>query len=126
MSLPLPNLMRGWRAALVAVVAACAAPSAAQAGCGDHVVIRDATSALPATAPDHGTPQPCDGPNCHSAPAHDPIAPVSPPTVASPKDIVTPGGLEPPPDAGRRFPLPTSDACPPDGATAIFHPPRAG
>ncbi len=126
MTLSLPNLFRGWRVALVAAVAACASPSAAQAGCGEYVVIRDAAGALPATTPDHGAPAPCHGPSCQSAPTHDPIAPVAPPTVTSPKAAVSLGGLEPPAAGGPHFPIPTSDACPDGSAVGIFHPPRAG
>lgn len=126
MRFPRSHLFGGWQAALVAVVAACAAPSAARAGCGDYVVIRDANGDLPATAPDHDMPAPCDGPNCHGAPSRAPIAPVAPPTLGSPKDAVTRGADDPPADGGPHFPIPTSDRCPGALAEAVFHPPRAG
>ncbi|MBN9523149.1 hypothetical protein J0H58_32315, partial [bacterium] len=105
---PLPSrLFRGWRAALVAAVAACAAPSAARAGCGGYVVIRDADGE-PAAAPDHGDPMPCHGPNCTGSPARDPLAPAAPPAPhAGAKECVTFGGTADPGDARPAFPIPT-------------------
>lgn len=119
------HLFGGWRAAVVAAVAACAAPAAAQAGCGDYVVVRDATGA-PVAAPDHD-PMPCHGPNCTGSPARDPLAPAAPPAPhAGAKECVALGGAADPGDARSAFPIPTSDACPQGRAAAIFHPPRAG
>ncbi|MBN9521060.1 hypothetical protein J0H58_21505 [bacterium] len=113
---------------MVAVITACAAPSAAQAGCGDYVVIRDANGDVPATAPDHGDPVPCHGPNCTGSPTRDPLAPAAPPAPhTGVKECVTPGGGTADPGAARpAFPIPTSDACPSGPASAIFHPPRVG
>jgi hypothetical protein len=120
------HLFRGWRAALVAAVAACAAPAPAHAGCGDYVVIRDATGE-PAATPDHGDPLLCHGPNCTGSPTRDPLAPAAPPAPhAGAKECVAFGTAADPGDARTAFPIPTSDACPPGPASAIFHPPRAG
>ena len=116
--------VRGWSVAVLvaAAVAFTAAPAAA--GCGDYVVIRDATDARTADHP--AAPGPCHGPSCRGAPTHAPIAPATSPTVMSPKDAVTRVGGDPPPAAGPQFPIPTSDRCPGRLAVAVFHPPRAG
>lgn len=123
MAPPRPSPIRWWHAALVAVVAAGASPSAAQAGCGDYVVVRD----VPAAAPDHGDSPPCHGPNCHGSPTRDPLPPVAPPAPhAGAKECVSPGGTADPGHSPPAFPIPTSDACHSGAASAVFHPPRAG
>ena len=113
--------VRGWAVAVLAVAAVASTPAPAAAGCGDYVVIRDAPAAEHPAAP-----EPCHGPSCHGAPTRAPIAPVAPPSLGSPKDRATPGGLEPPAATGDRFPIPTSDPCPDGTAVGVFHPPRAG
>ena len=71
---PLTSLFRGWRAALLLVVVACATPGRATAECGDHVTVLNgqATNALHATPAPVGTPAspkvPCSGPNCSRLP----------------------------------------------------------
>jgi len=116
--------VRGWAVAVLAVAAVASTPAAAAAGCGDYVVIRGATDAPAAEHP--AAPEPCHGPSCNRTPDRAPVAPVAPPTVGSPKDRATPGGLEPPTATGDRFPIPTSDPCPGGPAAGVFHPPRAG
>jgi hypothetical protein len=88
----LPSLLRGWRAALVLAVVACASPGRATAACGDHVVIlnqntsdTDGRPLLAAEAADRPTPRkPCSGPNCSGAPERP--APPSAPAPSSGPD----------------------------------------
>jgi hypothetical protein len=82
--------VRGWRAALLLVVLACATPGRASAECGDHVLILNQPTAradqgghaAPASDAPAAPPRaPCSGPNCSQGsdrhPA--PFTPASPP-----------------------------------------------
>src|SRR6266511_4564904 len=80
----LPKLVRGWRAALLLVVVACASPSRASAECGSHVLVLNAPTdgenhAMPVAGEMPASPKaPCSGPNCSRTPDHHtpPFAPV--------------------------------------------------
>lgn len=82
----LRSLFRGWRAAVLLVVVACATPDRATAGCGSHVVVLnpmtsfDSTEHAPRAPMDlterpKGPQKPCSGPNCSRAPDPAPFAP---------------------------------------------------
>jgi hypothetical protein len=131
----LSSLIRGWRAALVLVAAACLTPDRASAGCGDHVTILNGSSqsdhqAGRADPSDQSGPSrlPCQGPNCSGEPLHH-QAPLAPVTTVTPqgKEIVQ-TLLGPSGDNG----LPSlldrdfSTAHPIRRASSVFHPPRIG
>ncbi|QJW93285.1 hypothetical protein FTUN_0791 [Frigoriglobus tundricola] len=129
---PLTSLVRGWRAAWLLVVLACAKPGRAAAECGDHVTIlntqvnpTDATASSPS-----GTPAPlnapCSGPNCSRLPdRHPPLAP-APVSEPSGKEAAAILGLLGAPDLARFALAPAATSHRPIArATAIFHPPRA-
>jgi hypothetical protein len=129
-----PSLVRGWRAALVLAVVACASPARATAGCGDHVVVlnQNAPSAgahesLAPGGTDHPLPQkPCSGPNCSRAPERQAPAAPAPDSGPDGKDsLQAPATFEPPdgaPSRQRDFTSPV----PLRRAASIFHPPRVG
>ena len=128
----LPSMVRGWRAAMLLVVAACVTPDRAKAGCGDYVTILNGDPAAAhhtadSAKPDH-SPPPCHGPNCSNAPVDDPapLAPVAP-TGPEVKDVAAPlvtGGEKG--DARTRFDRDPFAARPIYRASSIFHPPRLG
>jgi hypothetical protein len=54
------------------------APSVAQAGCGDHLrTVRAGESQAESTPLPPAPGEPCNGPNCSSAPERQPLAPAS-------------------------------------------------
>jgi hypothetical protein len=136
----LPSLLRGWRAALL--LAACATPGRASAGCGDYVTVLNAPND-PAAASHHamlapdgttggttGSPAkpPCHGPNCSESPARDvppvpPPAPVSAPVKELTHRLVAPSGADDPRGSFDRDP---SSPRPVRNPSSVFHPPRIG
>jgi len=134
---PLLSLVRGWRAALLLVVVACASPQRAAAECGDYVTILNAPAgstrhAMPSPA-DTGETRaparpPCHGPNCQGAPDRHvpppaPVAPAGPQgkELAQHLDVVD--AVEAPPAT---FDRDTSSPRPVRRASSVFHPPRLG
>jgi hypothetical protein len=117
-----PALFRGWRAGLLLVVAACATPNRATAGCGDYVTILNGSdSHQPAKMP-------CHGPNCSEAPARQqmplaPVSPVGPQVKEVVQSLLTLDVPIPSPDA---FDRDHSFSRPIPGGSSIFHPPRHG
>src|SRR5690349_20271679 len=74
--------VRGALIAVLAVLATCAAPDRAVAGCEDHVVVLSAGANADGAPPQPQAPSaptaPCHGPNCSGAPDRNtPPAPVS-------------------------------------------------
>src|SRR4051812_25963603 len=87
-------LVRGWRAAVLLAVTACATPDRATASCGDYLTLHSGSDhvaeypTLPKT--DSSDPHPpCHGPNCSNAPVHHPV-PLAPATISGPqaKEVV--------------------------------------
>jgi len=128
-----PALFRGWRAALLLVVAACATPDRATAGCGDYVTIRNASD-----SPSHQSgmeadthlpaKMPCHGPNCSEAPVRQqaplaPVSPVEPPVKEVVRSLLA---LNVPVPSSNRFDRDCSSQRPIRGTATIFHPPRNG
>jgi hypothetical protein len=131
---PLTSLFRGWRAALLLVVIACATPGRAAAECGDYVTVLNdqATNvrhAMPAPVGAPASPKaPCSGPNCSRLPdRHAPLPAPAPVSVPHGKELAHVLGLLDPPDlaASSRTSAYISSR-PISRATSIFHPPRAG
>jgi hypothetical protein len=134
MKLAFPPLFRGWRAALVLVVAACAIPQRATAGCGDYVTIRNVSdlpnhqSGMVETDSHLPAKMPCHGPNCSEAPARQqaPLAPVSP-VESQVKEVVQSFlALYLPVESPHGFNRDCSSPLPIRGTSFIFHPPRNG
>jgi hypothetical protein len=135
MPFSLPSPFRGWRAALLLVVIACASPNRATAECGDYVVVLNANDpaspdgrATPTGMLDHpASPEvPCSGPNCSRAPDRHP-APLAPVSTAGPhgKEVVqTLGSVEPSDRASSRL-CDSISPRPIRRASSVFHPPRA-
>jgi hypothetical protein len=129
------TLVRGWRAALLLVVVACASPSRASAECGSHVIILNSSAvgeqqhAMPTPDEMPAAPQlPCSGPNCSRTPDHptpSPFAPVVTPDSGGKEAAHTLGMVEPP--AGSpSYPESSLSSRPISRASSVFHPPRIG
>jgi hypothetical protein len=132
MATSLPPLVRGWRAALLLVVVACASPGRATASCGDHVTILNdpAGAAEHATKADGPAPfrLPCRGPNCSGAPRREapPLAPVAP-AGAQVKEFAEVVACGDQPEGGSSpFARDDTSPRPIDRPSSVFHPPRLG
>jgi hypothetical protein len=139
MASSLRSLFRGWWAALLLVVVACASPGRATAECGDYVVILNTND--PASPDGRATPfstptgsvehpaspkVPCSGPNCSRSPERHPapFAPVSPPGPHGKEVVQTLGSVEPTDSASSRI-CDFISPRPIRRASSVFHPPRA-
>ena len=105
------------------------APSAARAGCGEHVLVTPAakaTSHSPASVPEQPAKKqaPCSGPHCSHAPIAPPPAPVVPVPTGGQEwaCVLLPFGLL----AETSSPYTPDDSVvsPPHGGSDIYHPPR--
>jgi hypothetical protein len=131
MTASLTSVLRCWRAGVVLVAVACLAPGRASAGCGDYVTIIDASGnpAHNVAADDHGTPPPCQGPNCSGSPVREapPLAPAAP-AGGQPQELTPHPGPAGGPDAGPAATLGRDSTSPRPirRPSPVFHPPRAG
>ena len=129
-----PSLFRGWRAALLLVVMACATPDRAMAGCGDYVTIRNGSDSPSHQSgmvdPDSHSPArpPCHGPNCSESPVRQqaPLAPVSPVGPQVKEVVQSLQALSAPDQSPEAFDRDYSSPRPILGTASIFHPPRNG
>jgi hypothetical protein len=128
------SLVRGWRAAALLVVVACASPQRAAAECGDYAIILNAPaeSAHPGPSAPGEThtpaPAPCRGSNCEGAPDRH-VPPLAPVTPAGPQANEPAFGLEPTGGADREprsFDRDHTSPRPVRRAASVFHPPRLG
>lgn len=127
------TLVRGWRAALLLVVVACASPNRASAECGSHVTVLNSPAdgvndALPVAGEMPATPKaPCSGPNCSRTPDHHtpPFAPVVTPSPNA-KEAAHALVVIDFPDGAPSYPDPLHSARPVSRASSVFHPPRIG
>lgn len=128
----LPRL-RDWRAALMLVVVACAAPGRATAMCGDDVVLQsDHVHARPdgraATAPARGAERPkapCSGPNCSQTPERQP-APFAPAPAPQGKEVAQVLDSIEPADGAQARACYFISPRPIHRPSSVFHPPRLG
>ena len=137
MSFTLPQLFRGWRAALLIAAAALCSPEKASAGCGDYITYGKSGSpghGHQSMANDPATPTtpaktPCQGPNCSGGPVREfppiPPAPVSTPTKESARPFPTVADADAH-DAALQYDRDSPFPRPIDRSDSIFHPPRVG
>ena len=127
------SLVRGWRAAVLLAVAACATPDRAAASCGDYLTLHNGSghAAEYPTLPNTNSsnpPPPCHGPNCSGAPVHQPV-PLAPASISGPQAKEVVQALDPlDADQSPRlaFDRDTNCVLPIDRTSSIFHPPRLG
>jgi hypothetical protein len=132
----LSSLIRGGRAAVLLVAAACATPDRASAECGDYVTILNApagsTHSMPATTETGETPAPmrtpCRGPNCQGAPVRDfpPLTPVSPVGSQVKEQAQCLDAVDRAESQREILDRDSSSSRPIHRPTSIFHPPRLG
>jgi hypothetical protein len=117
---------------MLVIVAACASPDRATAGCGDYVTILNGTSAGShqdgPTEPGGPQKAPCQGPNCSGDPVRH-QAPLAPAAPVAPQVKEVAGTIDgPASEASLRFLLhiDSSSARPISRPSSVFHPPRIG